>query len=205
MQIKTSDRIFISGHTGFGKTFLARNIFKNCKRGIVYDPSHENSDLGHVLHDTNQIQNAMKKYPKIVFQPISPTDKNTFEQFCKLTFAKSNNFMYYLDEIHLYTSPFETANSYARILTTGRKYGVGCISVTQRTAACSKIPISQADHVIAFGCFIPHDIKIFVGFFGKEIAEQLQNLPKYNYIYYSNSLNKIELRDQNSNVLKVLK
>ena len=187
LKINSNHRVFICGMTGTGKTELAKQIFENCERGIIYDIEWaENLEgLGEVIHSAQEID--FSKHQKFVLQPLTD-DVEEFDAFCELLFYEHSNMMLYVDEVSDLASRHFISKHFSLIIRRGRKAGIGTLMATQRTADVNKVCISQAEHVMAFYVHDPAQIAYLGECTGspKRFVTGMDELKKeeYSFLYY---------------------
>ena len=72
----------------------------------------------------------------------------------------------------------------AQIALQGRKFGVGLLVITQRTATVSKSVLTQCNTLIAFSCFDDTSLGFFKNFFGKTHTAAIPDLPSLNVVVF---------------------
>ena len=72
----------------------------------------------------------------------------------------------------------------AQIALQGRKFGVGLLVITQRTATVSKSVLTQCNTLIAFSCFDDTSLGFFKNFFGKTHTAAIPDLPSLNVVIF---------------------
>ena len=204
MYIKSNDRVFICGQTGGGKTELAKRIFEQIERGIVYDIGWETKleGLGRVVHDYKEIE--MSKSNKWVLQPENENEEY-FDGFCKWVFFNLDNLMLYVEEVSDLATVHNITPHFRKILRRGRKIGIGCIMVSQQTADVNKLCISQAQHVISFYQFEKNHVEYLLKCcgLGTQYRDTILNLRDYEFFYYNQKevkvMPKIEVEEVREN------
>jgi hypothetical protein len=93
------------------------------------------------------------------------------------------------------------SNGTARAILQGRKYGLGCFLVTQRTASVTKTILNQCNSVFAMRSFDDTGREFLSNYIGREYASLLPSLPERNAIFFgraSSSENpvQVELNDR---------
>ncbi len=74
-------------------------------------------------------------------------------------------------------SDTQNVNRTARTVLQGRKYGMGCIVVSQRTANVTKTILNQCNTIAAFQCFDQTGLDFLKNYLGEEQANAISNLP----------------------------
>lgn len=77
-----------------------------------------------------------------------------------------------------------SANGTARAILQGRKYGLGCFLVTQRTASVTKTILNQCNSVFAMRSFDDTAKEFLSNYIGKDYAALLPNLPERHAIVF---------------------
>lgn len=93
------------------------------------------------------------------------------------------------------------SNGTARAILQGRKYGLGCFLITQRTASVTKTILNQCNSVFAMRSFDDTGREFLSNYIGREYAALLPSLPERNAIFFgraSSSENpvQVELNDR---------
>jgi hypothetical protein len=91
----------------------------------------------------------------------------------------------------------EATNGTARAILQGRKYGLGCLLVTQRTANVTKTILNQCNTIFAMRTFDQTGKKFLANYLGEDYANILQNLKERQAVFYgkaSSCENPVQLR-----------
>jgi DNA helicase HerA-like ATPase len=75
-------------------------------------------------------------------------------------------------------------NGTARAILQGRKYGMGCMVVTQRTASVTKTVLNQCNTVFAMRSFDDTSKTFLANFIGSDYAETLPSLPERHAVVF---------------------
>ena len=75
-------------------------------------------------------------------------------------------------------------NGSARAILQGRKYGLGCILVTQRTANVTKTILNQCNTIFAMRSFDETGKDFLSNYFGKDYASILSSLPEREAVFF---------------------
>jgi len=75
----------------------------------------------------------------------------------------------------------------ARAILQGRKYGLGCIIVTQRTANVTKTILNQCNSVFAMRTFDSTGIEFLSNYIGKDYSSILSSLQERHAVYFGKS------------------
>jgi hypothetical protein len=89
------------------------------------------------------------------------------------------------------------SNGTARAILQGRKYGLGCLLITQRTASVTKTILNQCNSIFAMRSFDDTGREFLANYIGREYAGLLPSLPERNAIFFgraSSSENPIQVQ-----------
>ena len=75
-------------------------------------------------------------------------------------------------------------NGTARAILQGRKYGVGCLLITQRTASVTKTILNQCNSVFAMRSFDDTSKEFLSNYIGRDYAALLPNLPERHAVFF---------------------
>jgi len=187
LEIQSNDRVFICGQTGTGKTFLAKHLFDQCLRGVIYSIDWEilpGETYEHV-HSIKKID--WMKSQKYVLEPHRDTAA-AMDDFCEWVFYENTNMTTYIEEIGDFLETDANLEHFATLLRRGRKHGLGMIMTTQRPQGFrTKLPITQSQHVIVFRMFEEQDVRFVLkcAGLGKDEEEMVRNLKEYEFFYYN--------------------
>lgn len=76
------------------------------------------------------------------------------------------------------------ANGTARAILQGRKYGLGCLLITQRTANVTKTILNQCNTVFAMRTFDETGKDFLSNYLGREYADMLPNLEERHAVFF---------------------
>jgi DNA helicase HerA-like ATPase len=102
------------------------------------------------------------------------------------------------------SSDSNQVNKTSRILLQGRKFGLGCILITQRTANVTKTILNQCNSIFALQSFDQTGLDFLTNYMGSEYSHTISTLPKQHSILVGKSsssvhpilFNIINLRDR---------
>jgi hypothetical protein len=185
--IKTSDRIFIAGKSGSGKSILAKDwlIPGHYSRYVFHDVKKESEDLEHDIINKNpkELESSIKQYQKILYQPID-LDPKDFNNVCKTVYQNKNN-MLAVDEVSRYATPSKIEYWHNVLISQGRSYNVGNINIAQRPRFVHNSVMSEAEHYFIFSLNLDTDIKKLETFMGKQAGNEIRALPEFHFLYYN--------------------
>lgn len=75
----------------------------------------------------------------------------------------------------------------ARAILQGRKYGLGCLLITQRTANVTKTILNQCNSIFAMRTFDNTGVDFISNYIGTEYANILSSLPERHAVYFGKS------------------
>ncbi|MCF8307953.1 MAG: DUF87 domain-containing protein [Bacteroidales bacterium] len=78
-------------------------------------------------------------------------------------------------------------NRTARAILQGRKYGLGCLLITQRTANVTKSILNQCNSIFAMRIFDDTGINFISNYIGNDYAEKLPSLRERQAVFYGKS------------------
>ena len=158
MQIQTNERVFICGMTGSGKSEFAKRFLPFYPRVVFHDREFGNSDLIQNYHFTpvhdpeTLLMYIQKGKKRILYQPSQGGEKEGVEDFnrvCEIVF-KTRNIALMVDEVSSVVSGQNAPYWFGEIQRLGRKYNVGCISLTQRPMKLDQTLLSESEHMFIF-------------------------------------------------------
>lgn len=185
IEIKSSDRVFVCGKTGSGKSYLVKNlIIPQLNNAIVYDFKHEIELPGYDIF--TKIAD-FKKYPnrnRVIYRPADATNEE-FDRLCKQAFYRGNTTLV-LDEIAFHTSAGKICRYHDMIMRLGRSKGIGIINCTQRPRGVHNNIISQCNHFFMFNQTQKTDQEKLAEFCGDMVLEKLPD--RYWFYYFRDDM-----------------
>lgn len=79
--------------------------------------------------------------------------------------------------------------SSARSVLQGRKYGLGCLLITQRTANVTKTILNQCHTVFALRSFDATGMAFLANYFGESYSRLISSLPQYHAVSFGEGVN----------------
>jgi hypothetical protein len=138
ISVQASDRVFICGKTGSGKTTLARELTRNLSRLVVLDSKGTLSDWNLADWD-RESQQALEQGERVrarVLQPLDLPDQAAIDAFWTDVFRQcfeAGNVTIYVDELFAIVPPGKPAPPIMLACwTRGREFGIGAWASTQR-------------------------------------------------------------------------
>lgn len=189
--IKPSERVFIAGRTGTGKTYLAKYLLKDANRLVVFDGKGTLKDWN--TKDWNdQTKRELQKGNDTRIRVRVPigTPKQIIDELDE-TFKQiylAENCIVYLDEIFSIASAFTIPPYLIALYTRGRELDLGVWTATQRPSNIPLFAMSEADWYIMFRLQMATDIEKMSKQMG---AKVLKRKPvKHDFWVYNNSWNE---------------
>lgn len=187
IQIKSNERIFVTGKTGSGKSVLVKNLLiPQLNSFVVYDYKHEieypGAEKFFRLAD-------FKENPgrhEIIYRPSTGSEAE-FDGLCRQVYSRGRNVLI-LDEVADHTAPGRIARYHDLIMRLGRSRGVGIINCTQRPIGVHNNILSQSEHFFIFALPLEGDRKKLAGFCGPRVLEKLP--ADYWFWYYTPSMDE---------------
>lgn len=181
IRINASDRIFVTGRTGSGKSVLMKQLLiPQLANYVIYDYKHEIIMPDSIIFEKMADFKLHPNEHAIIYQPQTGEDKE-FDELCRQVFHRGNNTLV-LDELDYHLSATKICKWHDTIMRLGRSKGVGIINCTQRPRICHNNVISQCEHFFMFKLIQPTDKKKMAEFCGEEV---MQDIDKYYFWYYN--------------------
>jgi replication-associated recombination protein RarA len=182
----------VFGRTRSGKTYRTKQIIKRMNEGVLFfNTQHEkmpspflDADGRNSFYD---IKKALQSKKKVNFLPT--TDKqlrqSELEYLIKQIYdTKGLNMVLVVDEVHLFKK--EALDMIEEVSTTGLRWGINMVAISQRPAKVSNTIITQSNNKIFF------EMDTFEGQYMRNygmdyniISDKLEQGGKYSYIIYN--------------------
>ena len=186
MKLAPNLRIFITGKTQSGKTFLTKSIIKQFNNFIVYDIKRQYGELGAKVHSIENIKaELLKGNTKLIYQPVDLSPEH-FDEVCKYIFFNLKNILFVVEEAHKFATKHKIPPYFNSLITMcqGEPYFIGVISITQRPANIHNDIISSSTIVISFKLTLQSDAEAVTGIEAKTIHE----LPQFHYAKFDDRI-----------------
>lgn len=191
-EIRSNDRVFLVGKTGTGKSTAAcRLVWEQLSDVVFYDMSGEEAAGldAPILRTLEDVERALYSdepdhLTRFVYQPEVPTYPG-FERLCELVYNHGNLHLIADELLLVYrqnNSVRPTTDHHLKILTNGRKKGVGMTGATQRPVNVPLESISESEHILCFRLKLPADRDRMTKIMGPAVDDSL-NLDRYWYYY----------------------
>lgn len=196
LRILTSDRVFLVGSTGSGKTTLAKALLWRLPSVFILDPKHtfvlphgwESRTYHHI--DTLRQHDAETEPPTAaIYRPSLEDMDNGCNDFFYFLFDRGDCYIY-VDEAMRVTNASRIHKGYATVLQLGRERNVGCWSATQRPANIPLVILTEAEHFFVFRLRSPDDRDRMFKYTGQPELETMPPDP-HGYWYYSDKTGQL--------------
>lgn len=202
ISIQSNERLFITGKTGSGKSFLARHLTRKIKRLVVLDGKgtlgvpewqlenfDDSADLGRA--------NAEFRYRAV---PGLKADLMDYWDSILTKCLRAGNITVYIDELYAVVPPNKTASpTLFACYTRGRELGLGMWASTQRPVWIPLVAMSEAEHFFVFRLQLWEDKQRLAAFMGNAVLEPVKDEHGFYYmkavddnVTYYNQFNPIE-------------
>lgn len=180
----------VFGMTRHGKTYAMKKTLNVVKEGVFFfNTQHEempkNFRDATGANSFEQIIDALERGQKINYLPALDKEKRQKELeliIRRLYDGEKRNIRFVVDESHLFKK--SALNMLQEIATTGLRFGIKAVFITQRGALLDNTLISQSNKFVFF--YTPNTDKEYFrgyGFPVEEIAEKINN-EKYVFVTY---------------------
>jgi archaellum biogenesis ATPase FlaH len=183
----------VLGQTQTGKTYATEHILKTQKQGVIFFNTQLETLRGYIqinkFTSFKIIKNLLNKGQKLNYTPVPKLQiqeqeiKFLVNQLFEFgNFSKEKNIFIAIDEVHLFTKTSQQAIE--RIATSGLKFGLNGIFLSQRPANMSNTLMSQSIEMLIFKCsmesqyFKNYNIPI------ENILEKIEKNGKYSFCTY---------------------
>lgn len=148
--IRLSDRVFVVGMTGKGKTTLARWLVEQLQpvRVVVFDPKAE-LDFGIPPARTPAELAATMHQPVVHYVPAS-FDRRQLEEACQIVHETPGPLIWWVDETSELTNPGYCPEGLRLSVTQGRADRKMVLALCQRIAESHPVFRSQSEHIFMF-------------------------------------------------------
>lgn len=192
LKILSSDRIFICGMTGSGKSKLMKTLARKLHHVVIVDYKHEIKIVGFSVVKNYAgflLVAKRRKFVKVIFRPVGTVEEQDRElsKLEKYIFEKGRHFIFY-DDLRIrekqLMKPPQTLDDIIRM---GRSRLVGLGVSHQRPSMLSQTFISEAQHLFVFKLALEVDRKKIEGVIGSDNAELLEKVSyeDHEFLYYN--------------------
>lgn len=183
----------VLGLTQSGKTYAVKKILTQSHNGTIFFNTQQENLETFVKVDKNTPFMVILKLLKLGRKVNYIPDSKLKTQFVEVEFlinqlfenghfSKNNPIFFVIDEAHLFTG--ESLDAITRIATSGIRWGINGIFISQRPANLNNTLMSQSSHMLIFKCnmesqyFKNYQIPI------ENILTNIQNNGKYSFCEY---------------------
>lgn len=191
LRIRTDERIIITGQSGSGKTNLVKYLALMTPRWVWIDVKWRVRVPGApVVRSLDGLKRALAAgEPRVIYYPVNPDLKDRagrqeVSDLCNYLMSVGN-IVLITDELSAMTTASMWPNGLANVVQRGRESGVGMIAATQRPANVKPDAMSEAQHFVCFRLMRPEDRERMAQFGLRAVADELNTLPLYHWIYWS--------------------
>lgn len=185
ISLKTSDRVFICGKTGSGKTYLAHYATRSINRLVVLDGKGSLSGWG--LEPWNSdAERRLLSGEKVRARVLAPLgiDMTTFWNSVLITCYRAGNVTIYIDELYAVIQPQKPPSSeFFAVYTRGREFGIGVWATTQRPVWVPLVALSEAEHYFMFRLSLAEDRQRLASFMTEEVMSTIKDRYGFYYMY----------------------
>lgn len=188
-----SDRAFLVGATGTGKTVLARRLFEShAPPRLVIDPKDDPDATGGLFrdqrvavtfHDPARLPDAEVAR----FVPRDPGDLDAYDRLYSGVFER-RDVVVWLDEAADAAPSAGAPRGLRRVIKQGRSRGIGHIATHQRPVEVDRALIGNAEHLVVFDIRHPADVQTLAGGMGidpTELRAIIESMPKFGFAWYA--------------------
>lgn len=188
VNIRSSDRVFFAGMTGSGKTTLANRLLLSFPRFTILDPKRR-----YTAGELPGVPIVQEYNPQLARQIVKPPyQRREFDMWGDIIemICITGNQVMYVDELNLITRPRPILWELGKAIRTGREYGLGVWSGSQRPKEVPSEVFTEAEHIFIFRLnFIMDRLKIRA-FTGDAMFAAQRALRGHSFIYYNQRTGK---------------
>lgn len=162
---------------------------------MIFDPMSEY--IQGVVFDSEDRQQFLEFWQKryrrpfrLIYRPLQPQQEIEF--LAQLIYALGSC-TFVVEEIDCFCTPYQISDNFAGIVQRGRHRDITLIGVTQRPFGINRLLTSQAKEIYIFRTNEPRDREYLRNLLGQVIEEKLDQLQQYQYVYWSEDSDKLEI------------
>lgn len=191
-KIGRSDRVFIVGTTGSGKTSLSKAMLWGLPNVVILDPKRTYELPKEWKHSIYTDIASLAKHEDsttVIYRPEIAEMEKGCEDFFEWVFDRGNTLLY-VDEVMRVTNGHRIGRGYATVLQLGRERGISCWSATQRPANIPLVIMTESEHYFVFRLRNTEDRKRLYEYTG---ASEFLKIPRdeHGFYYYNDRTGKI--------------
>lgn len=181
--LKTNERVFLTGKTGSGKTFLAHYLTKSCPRLVVLDGKGTLAPWGLEPWEAEG-RDKLRRGDPVRLRVVVPfrQDPAKYWDSAMYEIYMAGNVTVYMDELYVVSPPGKQIPPLLwSLYTRGRELGIGVWGASQRPAWIPQFCMSEAEHFFMFRLQLSDDKKRMSEFMGPDILEPIQDEHGFYY------------------------
>ena len=185
MKVKRSDRLFIVGQTGSGKSYLARELLNRTDYVVVVDPKHMFSwEAGKQYDDIYTSVKELDQHWEGPAAAIYRPSQAELYAGCNALFAwawKQGNILVYIDEAYDLMVGGRSGYWLQKCMKQGRQKRLGIWCGSQRPAFVDLSLITEAQHFLVGFLAMPQDRKRMADVAHPSLRDAIP--PEYHFWY----------------------
>ena len=183
LKLRSDSRIFITGKTGSGKTYLAQHLCKGVRRLVVLDPKGSLGGWGLDPWAPETREALLKGEPARlrISADIHDDPDSLWDEGMQAVYAAGNCTLY-IDEIYAIVPPGQRpTQSLQAIWTRGREFNIGAWACSQRPTWCPLVVMSEAESYFMFRLTLLDDRRRMAAFMGEGVLTRITD--KHGFFY----------------------
>lgn len=193
LRLEPNLRVFITGKTQSGKTYLTKQIIRGSQNVLVYDLKREYGDFGAVVHSIPEMMRAFTGgCTRVIYQPEDLSPEH-FNDVCGFIFQCLKRVLFVVDEVHKFCPKHKIPANFNTLVTVcqGEPYKIGVVAITQRPANVHNDVISSSSVIIAFRLNLKTDAEAVTGI----PAERIMQLQKHHFLVFDDRETESPVRE----------
>jgi energy-coupling factor transporter ATP-binding protein EcfA2 len=210
ISLATNERVFITGKTGSGKTYLARYLTQKVKRLVVLDGKGTLGTPEWKLEAWEGNSHKLQGNEPIRLRAVPPlkSDLGSYWDDILETCLRVGNITVYIDELYAVVPPNKQASPVLfACYTRGRETGLGIWASTQRPVWIPLVAMSESEHFFMFRLQLWEDKQRLAAFMGNDVLAQIHDPHGFYYskaiddeVSYFTRFNPVETEVERKNV-----
>ena len=182
--IRSDERVFVTGKTGSGKTYLARHLLKAFDRLMVLDSKGSLRDWSLDDYDAKARDTFRRgEASRVRVLADAYADPSETWERAMIDLYESGNAVLYCDEMYAVVDPGKRPPAVMNaIWTRGRELGIGAWGATQRPVWVPLFALSEADHFFMFRLNLFEDRRRMSEFVNEEVMTPI--VEAHGFYYY---------------------
>lgn len=186
----STDKIFIMGRSGCGKSHLAKIIQEIWPRKIIVDTLDEYpDDQYHCVYSFDEFsqfliqnQNTPKFSLVYKFNVENNSQDIEFNEVMRLCYY-FGNVLIVIEELQFFASIHDLPKWLKNCCLTGRHRNIGMLFTSQRIGEINKTVLSQCSHIFVGQMIEKNDIQYISSFLNQD-SKRLAGLPERRFLYF---------------------